>query len=88
MAARTGAEFEGWISGVTRFGLFVTLDEDGAEGLVPMRTLGQGRYRHDRAKHALVGPRGRQYRLGAHLKVRLVEADTVGGRLRFEIVDG
>ena len=88
MAARTGAEFTGWISGVTRFGLFVTLEEGGAEGLVPMRTLGRGRYRHDRAKNALVGPRGREYRLGARLSVRLVEADTLGGRLRFELVNG
>lgn len=88
MAAQEGAEFTAWISGVSRFGLFVTLDQGGAEGLVPMRTLGSGRYRHDRAKQALVGARGRGYRLGGRLNVRLVEADTLGGRLRFEIVGG
>ncbi len=86
MAARKGAVFTAWISGVSRFGLFVTLDEGGAEGLVPMRTLGRGRYRHDRAKQALVGPGGQKYRLGGRLEVRLVEADTLGGHLRFEIV--
>ena len=88
MAERQGAEFAGWISGVSRFGLFVTLDESGAEGLVPMRTLGGERYRHDRAGHALVRRGGRGYRLGARLDVRLVEADTLSGRLRLEIVDG
>ena len=88
MAARRGAEFTAWISGVSRFGLFVTLDEGGAEGLVAMRTLGRERFRHDRAKHALVGSGGRKYRLGGRLNVRLVEANTLSGRLRFEIVDG
>ena len=88
MAARRGAEFAARISGVSRFGLFVTVDEGGAEGLVPMRTLGRERFRYDRAKHALVGSRGRRYALGGRLEVRLAEADTLSGRLRFEIVDG
>ncbi len=66
----------------------ITLDEGGAEGLVPMRTLGGGRYGRERAKHTLVGSGGRRYALGTRLNVRLVEADTLSGRLRFEIVDG
>ena len=88
MSEREGAEFAGWVSGIGRFGLFVTLDEGGAEGLVPMRTLGGGRYGRERAKHSLVGSGGRRYTLGTRLNVRLVEADTLSGRLRFEIVDG
>ena len=88
MAEREGAVFAGWVSGVGRFGLFVTLDEGGAEGLVPMRTLGGRRHGHERSKHTLVGSGGRRYALGTRLDVRLVEADTLGGRLRFEIADG
>ena len=47
LADRVGAEFEGRITGVTRFGLFVRLAETGADGLVPVSSLG-GEYFHPR----------------------------------------
>ena len=47
MSERIGAEFTGVINGVTRFGLFVTLDENGADGLIPMRSLPDDYYIHD-----------------------------------------
>ncbi len=87
LAARVGAEFSARIAGVTRFGLFVALDETGAEGLIPIRTLGPGHLTHDEARHALVGS-GRTYRLGERLAVRLAEADAITGGLVFELVDG
>jgi ribonuclease R len=65
LADRVGAVFAGRINGVTRFGLFVTLDETGADGLVPMRTLPADTYIHDAAGHCLRGRRtGREYRPG------------------------
>ena len=81
--------FTGRISGVTRFGLFISLDETGADGLVPIRSLRDDYYRHDEKKHALVGDRtGHIYRLGERVAARLVEADAITGGMRFELVDG
>ena len=87
LADRVGATFSGRISGVTRAGLFVKLDETGADGFVPASTIGADFYRHDEARHALVGDRtGESFRLGDNVEVRLVEAAAVAGALRFEIL--
>ncbi|MFQ5955918.1 MAG: ribonuclease R [Kiloniellales bacterium] len=89
LADRLGAEFSGRISGVTRFGLFVTLDETGADGLVPMRSLADDSYRHDSRRHRLVGRMtGRTYFLGQPVQVRLIEADPVSGGLVLRLLDG
>jgi ribonuclease R len=74
---------------VTRFGLFVTLDETGADGLVPIRSLPDDYYDHDEARHSLTGRfHGLVYRLGDPVEVRLVEADPVSGALALEILSG
>lgn len=86
MSSRIGERFTGKINGVTRFGLFVTLDENGADGLVPIRTLPQDYYIHDETQHALIGERkGIIYRLGAPITVRIVEADGLTGSSVFEV---
>jgi|ADGO01.1.fsa_nt_gi RNAse R (EC 3.1.-.-) len=59
MAEHVGATFEGSITGVTRFGLFVALTETGAEGFVPIATLSDDYYEHDEAHRALVGKRSK-----------------------------
>jgi ribonuclease R len=88
LASRVGASFSGRISGVTRFGLFVTLDETGADGLVPIRTLPSDYYVHEEARHRLVGRNsGRVYVLGDAVEVRLAEADMVTGGLIFELLE-
>ena len=88
MSERIGAEFSGVINGVTRFGLFVTLDENGADGLVPMRSLPDDYYIHDEAQHALVGRKHKRiYRLGAPVKIRLKEADGLTGSSVFEMAN-
>lgn len=88
MEERVGASFDGRISGVTRFGLFLRLKETGADGLLPMRALGSEFFRHDLKRHALVGSRsGTLYRLGDTLKVKLVEAAPLTGGLRFELAE-
>jgi ribonuclease R len=87
LADRIGASFDGHISGVTRAGLFVKLDETGADGFVPARTIGQEYFRHEEAMHAMVGSRsGESYRLGDRVTVKLVEAAPVAGALRFELL--
>ena len=88
LADRAGATFSGRINGVTRFGLFVELDETGADGLVPVSTLPDDHYDHDEHRHALVGRRsGRVYRLGAPVKVKLTEADPVLGSTLFTMLE-
>ncbi len=88
MADRVGGTFSGTIGGVTRFGLFVTLSETGADGLVPISTLPDDFYVHDERDHALIGRRwGRVYRLGAAVRVRLVEADPLTGSTLLALLD-
>jgi ribonuclease R len=87
LADRIGASFQGRISGVTRAGLFVKLDDTGADGLIPIRTLGTEYFNYDEARHALVGSRsGAMHRLGDVVDVRLVEAQPIAGALRFELL--
>jgi ribonuclease R len=87
LADRIGATFQGPISGVTRAGLFVKLTDTGADGLIPIRTLGTEYFKYDEARHALVGSRsGAMHRLGDVVDVRLVEAAPVAGALRFELL--
>jgi ribonuclease R len=88
MEDRVGAVFNSRITGVTRFGLFVRLKETGADGLIPIRTIGEEYFRHDERRHALVGERtGTAYRLGDMVTVRLLEAAPLTGGLRFELVE-
>ncbi len=87
LADRIGATFEGHISGVTHAGLFVKLDDTGADGFVPARTVGADFFRYYEDRHALVGDRsGETHRLGDRVTVRLVEAAPVAGALRFELL--
>jgi ribonuclease R len=87
LADRVGATFDGHVGGVTRAGLFVKLDETGADGFVPAATIGEEYFRYHEARHALIGDTsGETYRLGDKVTVRLVEAAPVAGALRFEIL--
>lgn len=84
---RVGATFTGRITGVTRFGLFVRLDETGADGLVPVSSLGNEYFTHDDRSHALVGERsGLRWTLGRTVEVKLREATPVTGGLLFEML--
>ncbi|WP_420478307.1 ribonuclease R [Brevundimonas sp. FT23028] len=84
---RVGATFTGRITGVTRFGLFIRLDETGADGLVPVSTLGNEYFTHDDRSHALVGERsGLRWTLGRTVEVKLREATPVTGGLLFEML--
>jgi ribonuclease R len=87
LADRIGASFEAHISGATRAGLFVRLDDTGADGFIPARTIGAEYFRYREERHAFIGDStGESYRLGDRVTVRLVEAAPVAGALRFEIV--
>jgi ribonuclease R len=87
LADRVGATFDGHISGVTRVGLFVKLDETGADGFIPARTIGTEYFRFHEERHALIGgTSGETYRLGDPVTVKLVEAAPLAGALRFELI--
>jgi ribonuclease R len=87
LADRVGNEFEGRISGVTRFGLFIRLTETQADGLAPISTLGNERWVHDEAAHALVGEHsGERFPLGMKVEVRLEEATPISGGLLFHVL--
>jgi ribonuclease R len=84
---RIGATFHARISGVTKSGLFVRLDDTGADGFVPAATIGDDYYVYDQATHAMIGSRtGETYRLGDRVEVKLVEAQPFAGALRFELM--
>lgn len=87
LSERVGATFTGRITGVTRFGLFIRLDETGADGLVPVSSLGGEYFHHDDKGHALVGERsGQRWTLGRNVEVKLQEATPITGGLVFEML--
>ncbi len=88
LAERVGETMTGRIGSVTRFGLFITLDESGGDGLVPISALPDDYYEHDEANHCLVGQRwGRAYNLGDRVTLRLVEASPITGGLILHVVE-
>ena len=85
---RSARVFTGRIGGVVGAGLFVTLNDTGADGFVPVSTLGSDYFVFDETRHALVGrPERREHSSSAiRVEVKLVEATPISGGLRFEIV--
>ncbi len=89
LADKVGTILKGRINGVTRFGLFVTLDDTGADGLVPIRTLGEDFFVHDEHLHTLWGREsGYEYRLGDKVEVLIIESDPISGSTVFQITQG
>ncbi len=87
LAGRIGEEFDGRVSGVTKAGLFISLPQFGADGFVPVSTLGRDYYIYDEAHQALVGERtSLGYQLGDSVEVKLAEAAPLAGALRFEML--
>ncbi|MGL6208358.1 MAG: ribonuclease R [Paracoccaceae bacterium] len=87
LADRVGAEFTGRISGVQRFGLFVKLDETGADGLIPIRSVGREFFHFDAATSTLMGAdTGVTIGMGQRVTVRLDEAVPVTGGLMLDLL--
>ena len=91
LSEKVGNEFEGKISGVAKFGFFVRLNESGAEGIVPVRTLGTDFYYYDDRTNTLRGSEtGLIIGLGQRATVRLKEVDPIAGGIAFDAlsIDG
>jgi ribonuclease R len=88
MSGREGEVFGAKITGVARFGLFVTIDGIGGDGLVPISTLGAERFHFDEKALRLEGGQsGAVYHLGMPLEVRLTEARIATGGLLFGLAE-
>lgn len=88
MADRMGQEFDGTISGVTEFGLYVQVDENGCEGMIPLRSLLDDYYEFDERNYCLVGRRfHRRYELGEKVRIRVEHANLDRKLLDFALAD-
>ncbi|SFT35599.1 ribonuclease R [Sedimentitalea nanhaiensis] len=87
LSERVGNEFSGRISGIARFGAFVKLDETGADGLIPVRSLGREYFHFDREAGTLMGAdTGFIIGIGQRVTVRLAQATPVTGGLELELL--
>jgi ribonuclease R len=88
LSDRVGSELTGRIAGVQRFGIFVRLDETGADGLVPVASIGAEYFRYDEREQTLRGERsGTTLSVGQNVLVRLAEAVPVTGGLMFDLLE-
>ncbi len=87
LAEHVDESFDARISGVTKAGLFVTLPQYGADGFIPVSSLGGDYYIYDEAARSLFGERsGKGYQLADSVEVRLIEVAPMAGAMRFEMV--
>jgi ribonuclease R len=87
MSKHVGSEFEGTVTGVTSFGLFVELDESKVSGLVHISQLSNDYYHFDPVRHLLKGERsGAQFRLGDHVRVQVLRASLEDRKIDFRML--
>lgn len=87
LSERVGDEMEGRVAGIAKFGIFVKLDDSGADGLVPMRSIGAEYFHFDREAGTLMGSdSGLTISVGQRATVRLAEAVPVTGGIALELL--
>ncbi|MCP4047418.1 MAG: S1 RNA-binding domain-containing protein, partial [Gammaproteobacteria bacterium] len=88
LETRIGEEFEGMVSGVTSFGLFVELDYGRISGLVHVTGLPNDYYHFDPVAHCMKGERrGQVFQLSDRVKVRVVAVNLDERKIDFELVE-
>ena len=88
LSERVGDEFAGKVSGIARFGLFVSLDETGADGLIPLSHLGREYWKYNEDTRTLTGEKSKRViSMGMPAMVRLAEAAPITGGLMFELLE-
>jgi ribonuclease R len=86
MQDKVGEEYDGTISGVASFGVFVTLDGLNIDGLVHVTELGRDYFHFDARRHALIGERGGGvFQLAARIRVRVVRVDLEQAKIDFAL---
>ena len=89
MLDKVGQEFEGVVSGVTNFGIFVELKDIYVEGLIHISALPGDYYQFDAVKHALIGGRtGRRFQMGDSVKILVARVDLDQGKMDFVLAEG
>lgn len=88
MKRHVGDEFAGVITGVTNFGIFVEINDLLVEGMIPVRELTDDYYLYDEKHYALRGrSRGKVYRLGDHVSIKVLSVDAEGRKIDFALVE-
>jgi ribonuclease R len=88
MTDKIGMIFDGVISGVTEWGLYVELNENLCEGMVPMRELRDDFYEYDEKTYSLIGKRNRQqYRLGDPVRIKVMRTNLEKKQLDFTLIE-
>ncbi|NTV94206.1 MAG: ribonuclease R [Thiobacillus sp.] len=88
MRDKLGEEFDGVISSVTSFGIFVALDEVFVEGLVHVSELGQDYFHFDAARHQMLGERtGKRYRLGDRVRIKVAQVELETSKIDFVMAE-
>ena len=88
MGERLGMEFDGVISGVTEWGLYVELNENKCEGMIPMRDLGDDYYDFDEKNYCLTGRRHhKKFSLGDPVTIKVARANLEKKQLDFALVE-
>ena len=87
LSEQVGGELEGRVAGIAKFGIFVKLDNSGADGLVPMRSIGSEYFHYDRETNTLIGSdTGVIISLGQRATVRLAEVIPTTGGIALELL--
>ncbi|MBR0083807.1 MAG: S1 RNA-binding domain-containing protein, partial [Bacteroidales bacterium] len=88
MQDKVGQEFEGAVSGMTEWGMYVEIDETHIEGMVPLREIRSDFYEFDESHYRLVGRRTRkQFRLGDRVRIRVKNANLEQRLLDYELIE-
>jgi ribonuclease R len=88
LSSRVGEQFDGTVSTVTGFGLFVQLDEMYIEGLIHITSLPNDYYQYEEDHHRLVGEKtGKIFRLGDNLKVKVIRVELNERKIDFELIE-
>ena len=88
MQDKVGQEFEGAVSGLTDWGMYVEIDETHIEGMVPLREIRSDFYEFDEARYRLVGRRTRRiFRLGDRVRIKVKSANLEQRLLDYELIE-
>ncbi len=88
MSDRIGEEFKGVISGVTNWGIYVELEENKCEGMVPLRDLTDDFYEFDEKNYCIIGSHShKRYQLGDEVNVEIVRTNLQKKQMDFRLVE-